>query len=208
MSNVNLLLQWTIKKCRFNGPSDSLEKLVVLPVGNIKSENASKRANWSNMILQNLYFFLRHNLFATSRSAKAGVLFELAMVGFPRTCYNGMISGPSESSKKAQGGDTGLGDERSMTEVSVKEQMKKLVGLDMDKWIQLRMSFSSSRTPGLDPVPSLEALETTVDSSGTPSMLLVLSFEPLVLGYLLLIFLLSLRAFIMLAASCSTGVRV
>ncbi|GKF77613.1 hypothetical protein Tco_0230083, partial [Tanacetum coccineum] len=26
------------------------------------------------------------------------------------------------------GGDTGLGDERSMTEVSVKEQMKKLVG--------------------------------------------------------------------------------
>ncbi|GJT98981.1 hypothetical protein Tco_1094499, partial [Tanacetum coccineum] len=33
-----------------------------------------------------------------------------------------------ESSKKAQGGDTGLEDERSMTEVSVKEQMKKLVG--------------------------------------------------------------------------------
>ncbi|GKB07203.1 hypothetical protein Tco_0835487, partial [Tanacetum coccineum] len=27
-----------------------------------------------------------------------------------------------------EGGDTGLGDERSMTEVSVKEQMKKLVG--------------------------------------------------------------------------------
>ncbi|GKC67152.1 hypothetical protein Tco_1099750 [Tanacetum coccineum] len=26
------------------------------------------------------------------------------------------------------GGDTGLGDERSMTKVSVKEQMKKLVG--------------------------------------------------------------------------------
>ncbi|GJR42879.1 mitochondrial phosphate carrier protein 3, mitochondrial-like protein [Tanacetum coccineum] len=37
-------------------------------------------------------------------------------------------SGETESSKKAQGGDTGLGDERSMTEVSVKEQMKKLVG--------------------------------------------------------------------------------
>ncbi|GJR73942.1 hypothetical protein Tco_0086307 [Tanacetum coccineum] len=37
-------------------------------------------------------------------------------------------SGETESSKKAQGGDIGLGDERSMTEVSVKEQMKKLVG--------------------------------------------------------------------------------
>ncbi|GJS55918.1 hypothetical protein Tco_0629280 [Tanacetum coccineum] len=34
---------------------------------------------------------------------------------------------PGMSSKKAAG-DTGLGDERSMTEVSVKEQMKKLVG--------------------------------------------------------------------------------
>ncbi|GJX91664.1 hypothetical protein Tco_0344990, partial [Tanacetum coccineum] len=29
----------------------------------------------------------------------------------------------------------------------------------------------SSGTPGLDPFPSLEALETTVDSSGTPNML-------------------------------------
>ncbi|GJR30102.1 hypothetical protein Tco_1106334 [Tanacetum coccineum] len=64
------------------------------------------------------------------------------------------------------------------------------------------------RTPGLDPVPSLEALEMTVDSSGTPSMLPVPSFEPPVPGYLLLIFLLSLRAFIMSAASCSAGVRV
>ncbi|GKG27862.1 hypothetical protein Tco_0406189, partial [Tanacetum coccineum] len=30
--------------------------------------------------------------------------------------------------KEVVGGDTSLGDERSMTEVSVKEQMKKLVG--------------------------------------------------------------------------------
>ncbi|GJY90312.1 hypothetical protein Tco_0505508 [Tanacetum coccineum] len=71
-----------------------------------------------------------------------------------------------------------------------------------------RISFSSSGTPGLDPVPSLEALEMTVDSSRTPSMLLVPSFEPPVPGYLLLIFLLSLRAFIMSAASCLAGVRV
>ncbi|GKD65044.1 hypothetical protein Tco_1307152, partial [Tanacetum coccineum] len=62
-------------------------------------------------------------------------------------------------------------------------------------------------TPGLDLVPSLEALEMTVDSSRTPSMLHVPSFEPPVLGCLLLIFLLSLRAFIMSAASCSAGVK-
>ncbi|GJX14154.1 hypothetical protein Tco_0205912, partial [Tanacetum coccineum] len=63
------------------------------------------------------------------------------------------------------------------------------------------------REPGLDPVPSIEALEMTVDSSGTPSMLPVPSFEPPVPGYLLLIFLLSLRAFIMSAASCSAGIQ-
>ncbi|GKB38959.1 hypothetical protein Tco_0883901 [Tanacetum coccineum] len=60
------------------------------------------------------------------------------------------------------------------------------------------------KNPGLDPVPSLEALETTMDSSGTPSMLPVPSFEPPVLGCLLLIFLLSLRAFIMSAARLSS----
>ncbi|GJR63356.1 hypothetical protein Tco_1505518 [Tanacetum coccineum] len=32
-----------------------------------------------------------------------------------------------EKLRFARGGDTGLGDERSMTEVSVKEEMKKLV---------------------------------------------------------------------------------
>ncbi|GJV42482.1 hypothetical protein Tco_1420922 [Tanacetum coccineum] len=60
-------------------------------------------------------------------------------------------------------------------------------------WIRVRssqslMCFFSSGTPGLDPVPSLETLETNVDSSGTPSMLPVPSFEPPVLGCLLLIF--------------------
>ncbi|GJT98210.1 hypothetical protein Tco_1093728 [Tanacetum coccineum] len=34
----------------------------------------------------------------------------------------------SSTKPSSLGGDTGLGDERSMTEVSVKEQMKKLVG--------------------------------------------------------------------------------
>ncbi|GJS28855.1 hypothetical protein Tco_0489475 [Tanacetum coccineum] len=68
--------------------------------------------------------------------------------------------------------------------------------------------LDQARTPGLDPVPSLEALEMTVDSSGTPSMLPVPSFEPPVPGYLLLIFLLSLRAFILSASLLLAGVRV
>nr|GFD09068.1 hypothetical protein [Tanacetum cinerariifolium] len=39
------------------------------------------------------------------------------------------------------------------------------------------MSFSSSRTPGLAPVPFLEVAEMTVDSSGTPGIAPVLLLE-------------------------------
>ncbi|GJR11798.1 hypothetical protein Tco_0794450 [Tanacetum coccineum] len=51
-------------------------------------------------------------------------------VGETEFCTPGVIkegAGP-ELICTGAGGDTGLGDERSMTEVSVKEQMKKLVG--------------------------------------------------------------------------------
>ncbi|GJS09617.1 hypothetical protein Tco_0366413 [Tanacetum coccineum] len=48
---------------------------------------------------------------------------------------------------------------------------------------------NGSGTPGLDPLPLLEALKMTMDSSGTPSMLPVPSFEPPVPGCLLLHFL-------------------
>ncbi|GKF65751.1 hypothetical protein Tco_0192268, partial [Tanacetum coccineum] len=69
------------------------------------------------------------------------------------------------------------------------------------------VTFSSSGTPSLVPVPSLEVAETTMDSSRTPGILPVLSVKPLVLGCLLLVFLLSLRAYITSATSCSLGVK-
>nr|GFB83306.1 hypothetical protein [Tanacetum cinerariifolium] len=67
--------------------------------------------------------------------------------------------------------------------------------------------FSSSRTLGLVPVPSLEVAKTIVDSSGTLGIIPVPLLKPLVPGYLLLVFLLSIRACIMSAASCSAGVK-
>ncbi|GKE19950.1 hypothetical protein Tco_1431462 [Tanacetum coccineum] len=70
----------------------------------------------------------------------------------------------------------------------------------------LVMSLSSLRTPGLAPVHSFEAAETTMDSSGTLGLLLVPSFEPPKPGCLLLVFLLSFRACIMFVASYSAGV--
>ncbi|GKE21098.1 hypothetical protein Tco_1432610, partial [Tanacetum coccineum] len=66
-------------------------------------------------------------------------------------------------------------------------------------------TFSSSETPGLVQVPSLELAKTNVDSSGTPGILPVPSLEPPVPGYLLLVFLFSFRAFIVSAASSSSS---
>ncbi|GJY86491.1 hypothetical protein Tco_0500517 [Tanacetum coccineum] len=62
-----------------------------------------------------------------------GGTYGVGETGFytsPELTYPGVIkegAGP-ELICTGAGGDTGLGDERSMTEVSVKEQMKKLVG--------------------------------------------------------------------------------
>ncbi|GKG43439.1 hypothetical protein Tco_0480123, partial [Tanacetum coccineum] len=62
-------------------------------------------------------------------------------------------------------------------------------------------------THGLALVPSLEVAETAVDSLGTHGSLPVPSFELLVPSCLLLVFLFSLRAFIVSTASYSSRVK-
>ncbi|GJY64795.1 hypothetical protein Tco_0466255 [Tanacetum coccineum] len=140
------------------------------------------------------------------------------MIIFFNTSRNNMrlffLSGFIRFGEGGCGENTGLGDEISMTEVSVKDNRRNLLDRNSDHGFNSvsiyfsRISFSSSGSPGLDPVPSLEALEMTVDLSGTPSMLPVPSFEPPVPGYLLLIFLLSLRAFIMSQPLFQQGCRM
>ncbi|GKF38413.1 hypothetical protein Tco_0118474, partial [Tanacetum coccineum] len=70
----------------------------------------------------------------------------------------------------------GLGDERSMTEVSVKDEETYWIGtVTMDSTLVSIVVFPELVFPH-------QALEMTMDSSGTPSMLPVPSFEPLVPG--------------------------
>ncbi|GKE43575.1 hypothetical protein Tco_1470859 [Tanacetum coccineum] len=67
---------------------------------------------------------------ATIATGSGETVHETEICTSPELMYPGVIkegAGP-ELICTGAGGDTGLGDERSMTEVSVKEQMKKLVG--------------------------------------------------------------------------------